>query len=98
MCQQGPLLRPFCFQAQLGVKGIPLGWIQPSFHDTKMPMNNTTEMPIRNAKALAMGEALGLSGLSSSGLRTMKNRAVAKLANTPKKAKVINSVMRVIIL
>jgi hypothetical protein len=63
-----------------------------------MLMNNTTDKPMRKAKALAMGEALGLSGLSSMGFLTMKNKAVAKLANTPKKAKVINSVMGLIIL
>jgi hypothetical protein len=62
-----------------------------------MLMNNTTEMPIRKANSLAMGEALGVSSLSDM-LRTMKNKAAARLARMPKKASVMNSVMREIIL
>ena len=76
---------------------MPLGWIHPIFHDTKILMNNTTEMPMRKASALAMGEAFGLSGLLSAGLRTMKNKAVARLAKTPKKANAMKKVMKAII-
>ena len=75
---------------------MPLGLSQPNFQDTKMLMNNTTENPIRNASALAMGEALGVS--SFSGLcRTMKNKAVARLASMPRKANAMNKVMKAII-
>jgi len=75
---------------------MPVGWIQPIFQDSKMLMNNTTDMPMRKASALAMGEALGLS--SSSGLlRTMKNKAVARLAKMPKKANAMKKVMKAII-
>ena len=76
---------------------MPLGWIQPIFQDSKMLMNNTTEMPIRKAKALAMGDVLGVSSFSGL-LRTMKNKAAARLAKMPKKARAMNRVMQVIIL
>ena len=62
-----------------------------------MLMNNTTEIPIRKAKALAMGEVLGVSSFSGL-LRTMKNKASARLAKMPKKARAMNRVMQVIIL
>ena len=75
---------------------MPVGWIQPIFQDSKMLMNNTTEMPMRKASALAMGEVLGAS--SFSGLsRTMKNKAVARLAKMPKKANAMKKVMKAII-
>ena len=75
---------------------MPVGLSQPIFQDSKMLMNNTTDMPMRKASALAMGEALGLS--SSSGLlRTMKNKAAARLAKMPKKANAIRYVMKAII-
>jgi hypothetical protein len=61
-----------------------------------MLMNNTTEMPMRKASALAMGEALGTSSFSGL-LRTMKNKAVARLAKTPKKANAMKKVMKAII-
>ena len=75
---------------------MPVGWIQPIFQDSKMLMNNTTEMPMRKASALAMGEALGASSFSGL-LRTMKNKAVARLANMPKKANAMKKVMKAII-
>ena len=75
---------------------MPVGCIQPIFQDSKMPMNNTTDMPIRTARALAMGEALGASSFSGL-LRTMKNKAVARLAKTPKKANAMRYVMKAII-
>ncbi len=75
---------------------MPVGWIQPIFQDSKMPMNNTTDMPMRKASALAMGEALGASSFSGL-LRTMKNKAVARLAKTPKKANAMRYVMKAII-
>ena len=75
---------------------MPVGWIQPIFQDTKIPMNNTTDMPMRKASALAMGEALGASSFSGL-LRTMKNKAVARLAKTPKKANAMKKVMKAII-
>ena len=75
---------------------MPVGWIQPIFHDSKMLMNKTTEMPLRKASALAIGEALGASSFSGL-LRTMKNKAVARLAKTPKKANAMRYVMKAII-
>jgi hypothetical protein len=51
---------------------------------------------MRKASALAMGEVLGAS--SFSGLsRTMKNKAVARLAKMPKKANAMKKVMKAII-
>ena len=75
---------------------MPVGWIQPIFQDSKMLMNNTTDMPMRKASALAIGEALGASSFSGL-LRTMKNKAVARLAKMPKKANAMKKVMKAII-
>ena len=51
---------------------------------------------MRKASALAMGEALGASSFSGL-LRTMKNKAVARLAKMPKKANAMKKVMKAII-
>ncbi len=34
--------------------GIPVGWIQPIFHETRTQMKRTIEKPTRKARAVAM--------------------------------------------
>jgi hypothetical protein len=101
-----PLLRPFlCFEKtlnvylcqliQLAVKGIPVGLIQPIFHESRMHKNSTTDMPTRKARARIIRLDLGASSVSP---RNMNNNAVDKAANMPKKAIAINIFMSQIIL
>jgi hypothetical protein len=74
---------------------MPVGLIQPIFHESRMHKNSTTDMPTRKARARIIRLDLGASSVSP---RNMNNNAVDKAANMPKKAIAINIFMSQIIL
>jgi hypothetical protein len=73
---------------------MPVGLIQPIFHESSMHKNRTTEIPTRNARARIIRLDLGASSVSP---RNMNNNAVDKAANMPKKAIAMNMFMSGII-
>jgi hypothetical protein len=74
---------------------MPVDLSQPNFQDSKMQRNKTMDMPTLNASARIIRLDLGAPSVSP---RNIKNSAVDKAANTPKKAMAINMFMFGIIL
>jgi hypothetical protein len=62
---------------------IPVGWITPIFHATRMHKNKIMDTPTRIARAYAMRFDLAGALVPP---RSIKNKAVAKLPRIAKKA------------
>ena len=67
--------------------GMPVGWIQPIFQDTRTQMKRTIEKPTRKAKAVAMLPFLGAWPSAGGALpRIMYIRAAPRLNKMATKA------------
>ena len=84
--KKAPLAVPFLMGHAKGYApaGIPVGWMYPSFHATKMQTNRMIEKPTRSASARSMLADLRWSAWLPCGPRCllpriMKKRALAKL-------------------
>lgn len=82
----------FLFQR---VIGKPVGWMYPSFHASSRHTNNTTEKTTRHVNALAK-RRLSCASWVASGLRSIKNPAVARQATMAKRNKAMAYVMSAI--